>query len=388
MEGNPRGLQVLELILSEFGSIIDHRVPDRRTHHVLVDILTIAFLAVLTRSENWEDMEDFGLRRFRWLKMFLELPNGIPSADTFRRVISQIDGKELNLCLVGIARSLRQMTLGAAPEGPGIAIDGKTLRGSFDRAVRQLPIHLVNAFCTETGLTLGQFKTAAKSNEITAIPYLLGLLDIKGCVVTLDALLAQTDIVEDIVRRGGNYVIALKKNHPTLHERITTFFLNHQGDGFIRVEHSSYKTVEKGHGRLEERKYISVPAAPLCSSWKGVQSITMVESSRTIGDKTTTERRYFLSSLAPNAERVAYYIRSHWAVENSLHWRLDVTFNEDKSRVRKDRGPENFSIIRKITMNILKAETASTDKVSIRRKRFRASIDQDYLEQILGTISL
>lgn len=355
--GLPRAISI---IVEVFEEVIDPRASDRRVRHRLVDILVISFLAVLCGADGWEDVESFGEAREGWLRSFLELPSGIPSHDTFGRVVGLIDPHEFSLCMWEIAEALRGFTERGS-FAPGIAIDGKTLRGSFDRATGKSAAHLVNAYCTESGVTLGQIKVEAKSNEITAIPKLLKLLDVKGSVVTLDAMGTQRAIVEQIRDKGGEYLVCLKENHSDLLRSVEALFAGCTEEPGSSEAFSFHETVEKEHGRLEVRRYWSTnhfKTLGISAAWKDVASISMVESERTEKGVTSRETRYFLSSLPPLAERAAHYARGHWKIENGLHWTLDVVFGEDLSRVRKDHSPENLSAIRKIVIGILKLQAA------------------------------
>jgi predicted transposase YbfD/YdcC len=273
-----------------------------------------------------------------------------------------------------------------ATKGEVIALDGKTIRHSFDTYSGQPPLHMVSAWATETGLALGQVRVDKKSNEITAIPKLLAMLDVSGRIITTDAMGCQREIAKKIVDKKGDYVFCLKGNHESLHDEVKFFFDECKSADYQEVEHRYFETVEKEHGRIEIRRCWVVEDDAIKwlereDQWSTMRSIAAVESERRIRGKTTVETRYFISSLKGSAEKVARAVREHWAIENSLHWVLDVTFNEDMSRIRKDNAPENLSILRKIALNAVKKE--QTCKASVRRRVKRAGWDNSYLELVL-----
>ena len=370
-----------------FADLEDPRMARTREHQ-LVDILVIAICAVVSGAEGWTDVEAFGVARQRWFKRFLALPNGIPSHDTFGRVFARLSPSAFE---AAFSRWIATVTdaLGAK-EGPEvIAIDGKCLRRSFDRAAAKAPIHLVSAWASHRRLILGQVRTDAKSNEITAIPDLLALLDLHGCIVTLDAMGCQKTIAADIVERGGDYVLALKGNQGHLHHDVRQTFDYWQRHDFQGIDPSYHETVEKGHGRLDIRRYRTLPLPAWMASeyaaWKGLKSLGMVESERHIGPHVSKETRFYLLSLNSDAERLALAVRAHWGIENQVHWVLDVVFHEDNCRLRKDHAPANFSVLRRIAINLLRQENSS--KASLRNKRLRAAWDIRYLFKILNSRS-
>jgi predicted transposase YbfD/YdcC len=371
--------QVLSLEES-FAELQDPRV-DRTKLHKLRDILIIAVCAVICGAESWPDIEQFGNDKREWLSRLLELPNGIPSHDTFRRVFARINPQEFEQCFFDWVGGLTGTVSGV------IAIDGKTLRRSHDKAAGKKPLHVVSAWATENRLVLAQVATEQKSNEITAIPHLLRMLDLSGCIVTIDAMGLQKKIVKQIVDQQGDYGIALKKNHKGLYEQVRAIFEMAHQDQFAHVKHQQTQIVNKGHGRLETRTYWIIDDESCMTSlnpdgaWEKLRSIGMVEATRWIGQKMTTEVRYYLLSIDGDALQFAHAVRSHWGIENSVHWVLDVTFHEDFSRMRTGHSDHNFAILRHIALNLLRKE--QTAKASIRTKRLKAGWNTDYLEKVL-----
>jgi len=365
-------------LVEHFGEIKDPRI-ERSKRHKLVDILTIAILAVICGADSWVGMESFGRAKFKWLKRILELPNGIPSHDTFARVFARLNPEQFQQCFLNWVRSLIRLKGEQV-----IAIDGKTLRQSYDTADAKGAIHLVSAWATQNRLVLGQCKVDEKSNEVTAIPQLLRVLEVRGCIVTLDAMGCQKDIARLIVKRGADYVLALKDNQGNLFEDVQQIFAHAQATHFAGIEHDFNQTVEKGHGRIEIRRCWTMGQVEFlldADQWVKFTSIAMVQAERRIDGKIEQQTRYYISSLASDAHRLAQAIRSHWQVENSLHWVLDLAFLEDSCRVRKDHAPENLAIVRHIALNLLTQET--TAKLGIKNKRLRAGWDEDYLLRVL-----
>jgi|GraSoiStandDraft_9_1057307.scaffolds.fasta_scaffold121498_1 predicted transposase YbfD/YdcC len=353
-------------------SVVDPRV-DRSKRHKLVDILVIALCGFLGGCEGWVDVEMFGISKREWFEKFLELPNGIPSHDTFGRVFALLDPQQLTRVL----REFVQAVTGPL-QGKAVAIDGKTLARSGETTTGKEALHLVSAWATERGVVLGQVATATHSNEITAIPALLQVLDVRGATVTIDAAGCQKAIVRQVRAQGADYVLAVKGNQKNLQE-VVQFQL---GRGHSNVLRSKLKTREKNHGRMEQRSYTAM-AAPTAvrRHWLDAQSIVRVCRQTTSQGQKTKEVRDFISSLPPQVERLASLIRGHWGIENRLHWSLDVTFNEDQSRIRQGHAAENAGLLRRLALSILKQDTWYSN--SLRGKRLRAGWENSVLEHFL-----
>jgi len=365
-------------LLEYFADLPDPRI-DRCKEHALIDMIAIAILATICGAEHFTEMETFGQAKHDWLKTFLELKNGIPSHDTFARVFARIKPAVFQERFARWVQAVRTAT-----DDEVIGIDGKTARRSHNKGAGIGPLHLVSAWASRNRLVLGQIKVDEKSNEITAVPELLRLLDLKGCIVTVDALNTQKEIAGEIREQGADYVLALKGNHPTLHTEVEGIFEAVREDDNADDSISTLETVETNHGRTETRRCWSVAAPDWVtgfSEWRDLQSLILIESTREIKEQGTTELRYYLSSLPADAERAAKAVRQHWGVENSLHWVLDVAFHEDDSRVRIGHAPENLALVRKITHNLLQQE--KTFKRGVKTKRFLAALDEDYLLKIL-----
>jgi len=365
--------------LDHFEDLVDPRL-DRQKYHSLMDILFISICAVVCGATSFVDMEDFGNAKIDWFSERLEIANGIPSHDTFGRVFSLIDPEAFRNCFIGWTQAISEVV-----GGDIVAFDGKTLRHSFDTATGMSAIHVMNAWSNANDFCLGQMKVDGKSNEITAMPELIKLLDIRGSVVTADALNCQKYIAEQIIDSGGDYVLALKGNHQVLYEDTRLFFEEAVSEGFD-MAYGFYEQDDWGHGRVENRRYWSVGVDKLDflrnkEEWKGLKSIVCVESRRRSKDSESVENRYFISSL-DNITRIARSIRHHWNVENKLHWVMDVDFDEDDCRVRTDHAPENFALIRQIAHNLIKQE--SSKRVSVRRKINKAGWDNDFLARIVA----
>jgi predicted transposase YbfD/YdcC len=360
-----------------FASLPDPRV-DRRKLHALMDIVTIAIVAVIGNADGWDDIEEFGLARHAWLATFLPLKNGIPSADTFRRVVEMIDPQQFQGWFMSWMSELATSLFGKL-----VSIDGKTARGSF--AGERGPLHLVSAWVAENATVLGELAVEDKSNEIVAIPKLVELLDLRGATVTIDAMGCQRAIAEAIVGKGGDYVLALKENQPTLHEEVRTFFEHAQATGWRDTAHTTCETADKGHGRIEVRRVWASSEVSWLDpkkQWAGLRSIVMVERERATAEKSSTERAFYVSSHEADAARLSDAIRGHWGIENTLHWTLDMTFHEDRSRIRSKNGTQNFAALRKIALALLKREP-SLSKYSVARRRKRAGYLTDYLLTVL-----
>lgn len=358
-------------LITIMGKLPDPRLPRKRKHH-LMDILVLTILAILCGAESWDSIALFGKKKHDFLKTFLKLPNGIPSHDTINRVFSILNPEKFEKLFIEWTQSLREKM-----NREVIAIDGKTLRGSKDSYHGLSPIHLVNAWATENELVFGQFKTDCKSNEITAIPELLDLLDIEHCVITIDAMGTQKNIAHKIIEKKGDYILSLKGNHQSLQADVEALFN-------WKIPDSTAEQSEKGHGRIETRKCEVIHQVDLIDSyteWGNLSSVIRITAKRTVGEKSTSETRLYISSINADAMNFNEMIRKHWRVENSLHWTLDVTFHEDQQRKRNKHAAQNFSVAQKIALNLLKADNSI--KASLRSKRLAAAWDNEFLLQIL-----
>lgn len=369
--------------LYHFDKLEDPRI-DRKKLYPLAEILLIVLCGSICGAQSWRDFVTFGEEKLDYLQRFLPFEYGIPSKNTFARVLSALDPATFKTCFIDWVQSF-QLALKEV-----IAIDGKTLRRSFNKATEQSAIHMVSAFATSTKLVLGQEKTHDKSNEITAIPKLLELLSIEGAIVSIDAMGTQKKIAKKIRQKKADYILSLKGNQSTLHKDIGLFLSSEIKKFHNSKSHKIVDTAEdhdKGHGRIEHRLcYVTDKIDWLTqrSEWSDLRTIVMLESHVTIGDTTTTEQRYFISSLPPNAKEIAQAIRSHWAIENSLHWVLDVTLGEDNSRVRKDNAPENMAMIRHIILNLLRnAKTQFRKDMSLKGLQKKAGWGNATLDLIL-----
>lgn len=366
-------------LLRFFEDLEDPRM-DRTKLHTLSDILVITICAVICGADEWTEIELFGKSKRKWFKTFLALPNGIPSHDTFGRVFSRLDPKQLEQCFQRWMAAMAECTGGQL-----IAIDGKTIRRSFDKADNKAAIHMVSAWSETNRLTLGQVATDEKSNEIKAIPQLLRLLDITDSVVTIDAMGCQKAIAKQIIKQKGHYVLQVKKNHAGLHDVIEEMFDELTGAGVPGAHYAFHEDVDKGHGRIETRRIWTTDWTDWYADrkkWAKLGSFVCVESIREIGDQRSTERRYYISDLdGRDPQTMLRYVRGHWGIENKLHWSLDVTFREDNLRHRVGHSAENLSRIRRLVLNLLRQDKSV--KVGAKGKRFKASLDHDYLLKIL-----
>jgi predicted transposase YbfD/YdcC len=367
-------------VLQHFQHLQDPRV-ERTKDHSLVSIVTIAVLAVLSGADGFTAIETYGKAKQAWLETFLDLPHGIPSHDTFGRVFGMLEPQALEHRFLSWVGSITQKL------GIGlIHIDGKTAKGSYDREGKLKALHCVSAWSSEHGLALAQQKVDGKSNEITAVPLVLQLLELKGAVVTLDAMGTQLQIATQIKQAEGDYVLALKGNQGKLSQQVEDWFKQAQAQNWQGIEYSYDETLETGHHRIETRQVWSVPVSQLPplhrqSQWRGLTTVVMVRSQRQLWNKTTIKRRFYISSLAADAQRHNHVIRSHWSIENSLHWVLDVTFNEDASRIRQGYAAENLGLLRRLSINLLKRESS---RQSLKMKRYQAGLDNDFLMKILA----
>ncbi|WP_414620518.1 ISAs1 family transposase [Calothrix sp. CCY 0018] len=373
-------LKPKQTISDYFVDLEDPRI-ERTKRHQLIDVITIAICAVICGAESWVAIETYGQAKQEWLKRFLKLPNGIPSHDTFARVFALINPEKFQECFSYWIKSVAIVT-----DGEVIAIDGKSLKHSYDKKTGNRAINMVSAWATSTKLVLGQIKVDKKSNEITAIPELIKMLDIAGCIVTIDAIGCQKEIVNLISQKDGDYIISLKKNQKSLYESTELLFKEAISKRNKGEYASHYSTRELGHGREEIRNYLMLSnisnRIDSDHKWSKLNSIGMVESVRTENGKTTVETRYYISSLNLDAKKFGDSVRSHWGIENSLHWILDVALNEDGCRIRKDNAPQNFAVLRHIAVNLLGQEKSK--KLGIKNKQFLAAMDDNYLAKVLG----
>jgi predicted transposase YbfD/YdcC len=363
-------------IRKHFRRLKDPRRAHRR-RHALEAIVLIALCAVIAGAQDWQDIAMFGHKRRVWLERFLDLANGIPSHDTFERVFDRLNPQTFQVCF-------RQwvQAVSAALTIKHVAIDGKTARGSGRAKLG--PLHLVSAWATAQHLSLGQVAVAEKSNEITAIPALLELLDLHGALVTIDAMGCQKEIAAKIVERGGDYALTVKENQEHLYADIQRVFNHALETDFAGLDHDSYEVRERGHGREEWRSYTIIrqpEGLRQQADWAGLTTIGLCCSERTANGKCTSEVRYFIASKKASARYYGEVLRNHWRIENCLHWQLDVTFREDDSRVSKRNAAENLALLRKLTLSLLKANPA---KLSIAKKRYAAALDPTFLEEILN----
>ena len=365
-------------ILTHFKTLKDPRV-ERTKRYPLMELIFLIISATISGCDGWKSMRDFGLIKLDWLRKFFPYENGIPVDDTLARLMRRLDTKAFQSCFISWMQSVSEQT-----NGQVIAIDGKTLRGSYDKSDEKSAIHMVSAFSNANGLVLGQEKTAEKSNEITAIPALLEVLSVKGCIVTIDAMGCQKEIAEKIISEKGEYLLSLKGNQGNLHTDVKDFFesLSMTDSGKLsNIKHEYHEDIDCGHGRIETRRaYVIDPKMYQgcfrdVEKWKALHRIVMIDSVREMTDKTTRDRRFYITSSKDSAQSLLESTRAHWSIENTLHWTLDMTFKEDASRIRKEASPENYAIVRHIAMNILKKDKSI--KASIKGKRHIAALDDN-----------
>jgi predicted transposase YbfD/YdcC len=377
----------LTTIHQHFVDLADPRV-ERTKDHQLLDILTIALCAILCGADSWTDCEACGHAKRDWLRPVLPLPNGIPSHDTFGRVFAALDPVQFQQgFLRWVQASIARLPGLTEAGGPArVALDGKTLRRSHDRANGQAALHLVSAWASANRLVLGQVAVDDKANEIAALPVLIKLLDLRGCIVTIDAIGCQTAIVAAIIEQQGDYVLALKGTQGTLHREVEAAFAQARATQFRGIAHATYQTVEQGHGRIEERRWWTIHDPEYLAyltptgAWRQLASVAMVERERTIGGVVTRETHYYIASVA-EAATVGQAVRLHWGIEKQVHWVLDIAFREDECRVRAGHSAQNFATLRHLALNLLRQER--TAKGGIKAKRLRAGWDETYLNQVL-----
>jgi len=368
-------------LYEHFEPVEDPRV-DRTKKHELIDIIIIAICAVICGADDWVAIERFGQAKEEWFGTFLKLPNGIPSHDTFGRVFRALDAEQFQQSFLSWVATLAELSLGEI-----VTIDGKTLRRSHDRPLGKAAIHMVSAWASANRLVLGQVKVDEKSNEISAIPELLNLLVLKGCIVTIDAMGCQTEIVRAIIDQEADYVISLKGNQGTLHQNVEDLFAYADQINFRQVAHAVHQSVDTSHGRVEIRRYTTIFEPEFITyldpkqKWAGLRTMGKVETERRQGEKVSRETRYYISSLTGDPLEFGRAVRDHWHIENCLHWVLDIAFREDESRVRTGHATQNLAVLRHIALNLLKQETSA--KCGIKNKRLMAGWDNAYLLKVL-----
>ena len=371
------------LIETHFGKIKDPRAI-HRIEHKLLDIIIITICGTICGGDNWEAIAEYGRSKREWLGTFLELANGIPSADTLNRVFARLNPEELQRSFIGWMESVHKVT-----EGETINIDGKTLRGAKESGSSRSLIHMVSVWSASQHLVLGQKKVSEKSNEITAIPELLKLISLQGCLISIDAMGCQREIAKTIIEQNADYVLALKGNQGNLHRDVEQLFSSALVQNFKNIDHQFHSTVEKNHGRIETRCYWTMGNTEFlvgAEKWQGLKSIGMVESQRKVNGIVSKEYRYYLLSIDSNAQRFAQAVRSHWSIENQLHWILDVGFTEDASRTCQGHSAENLAVIRHIGVNLLSKDKKT--KVGVKTKRLKAGWNDAYLKDILATLNI
>jgi predicted transposase YbfD/YdcC len=363
--------------IKHFSTLKDPRI-ERGKLHELMDILVLVICAMVAGAEGWEAIAEFGQAKLEWLRRFVPLKNGVPSHDCIAYVISRLSPKDFQGCFIRWVEDVRDET-----QGEIIAVDGKTARGSHDRKNGKGPLHMVSAWATANRLVLGQEATEEKSNEITAIPKLLELLELRGCIVTIDAMGCQRDIAAQVVAQKANYVLGLKGNQGSLHEAVEDYFITAESAEFKGVEYDYMEEVDKGHGRLETRRYWiteDLRTLPGTERWKGLTSIGMAERDYLEGGERAVERRYFINSIPADAKLFAPAVRGHWGIENRLHWRMDVVLKEDASRIRKGFAPAIMTSIRHLCLNLFQKEGS---EISLNKKRLKAAWDDGFRNKVL-----
>ena len=370
-------------IVDHFPTLEDPRI-ERTKKHNLLDILVIALCTLLTGGDGFQDMELFGKSKHAWLQTFLALPHGIPSHDTFGRVFARLNPRRFQECCLSWTQAVARLT-----QGTLVSLDGKTVKASFDRATAASPLHMLSAWCSDNGgLVIGQTRTDSKSNEITAIPDLLQLLAIQGCIVTIDAMGCQTAIAAQIQDQGGDYLLALKANHNKAYKAIKAHFHQEIEHNLTwRNEENFFDAFDDTHGRTVRRRLWTITdltGLPELAKWPGLQTVIVVETMRMAHQHApvTSDYRFYLASLVRSATTFVTMIRQHWDIENKLHWSLDVTCNEDRCRIRKDHAAENMVALRHVALNLLRQEPSR--RISLRQKRLLCGLDENYLLTVLS----
>jgi predicted transposase YbfD/YdcC len=371
------------LIETHFGNIRDPRAA-HSIDHKLLDILIISICGIISGANDFAAIVEYGKAKESWLKTFLELENGIPSADTFERIFARLKPVELERCFIGWMEAVHQTT-----EGELLNVDGKTLRGAKEAGNSRSLIHMVSVWSASQRLVLGQKQVHEKSNEITAISPLLEMLAIRGCLVSIDAMGCQKEIAKTIIEQGADYVLALKGNQGNLYDDVRQAFTSARVQGFDNIEHQFHSTIEKGHGRIEKRSYWTMGNTEFlmdAEKWTGLKSIGMVESERNVRGVVSIEQRYYILSIESDVLRFSQSVRSHWSIENQLHWILDVGFDEDTSQCCRGHSAENLAVIRHIGINLLSRDKKT--KVGVKTKRLKAGWDDNYLKDILNVLNI
>ena len=370
-------------IVDHFQTLEDPRIARTKKHHLL-DILVIALCTLLTGGDGFQDMALFGKSKHAWLQTFLALPHGIPSHDTFGRVFARLNPRRFQECFLSWTQAVARLT-----QGTLVSLDGKTVKASFDRATAASPLHMLSAWCSDNGgLVIGQTRTDSKSNEITAIPDLLQLLAIQGCIVTIDAMGCQTAIAAQIQDQGGDYLLALKANHKKAYKAIKAHFHQEIEHNLAwRNDENFFDAFDDTHGRTVRRRLWTITdltGLPELAKWPGLQTVMVVETIRMAHQHApvTSDYRFYLASLVRSATTFVTMIRQHWDIENKLHWSLDVTFNEDRCRIRKDHAAENMVALRHVALNLLRQEPSR--RISLRQKRLLCGLDENYLLTMLS----
>lgn len=368
-------------ITKHFNNLRDPRV-ERTKRYPLIEILFLVISAVISGCDGWKSIHDFGKIKLDWLRKYFPYEEGIPTDDTIARVMRRLETKAFTQCFISWMQAVSLVT-----NEDIVAIDGKTVRRSHDRRADKSAIHMVSAWSVANSVVLGQEKTSEKSNEITAIPELLKVLALKGCIVTIDAMGCQEEIAKQIIKKEADYVLAVKGNQGYLYEDIKQFFDTSYQNNFLNVMHDFYDEHDKGHGRIEHRKCWVIDTNLYNDSfrnlkkWKDIKQIWMIKTERDLGEQITQDTRFYIASCTKSAQEALTIVRAHWHIENCLHWTLDMTFDEDSSRIRKQSSPENFSIVRQIALNVIKKHT--TLKASVKRKRAMAGWDDNFRDELI-----